>query len=138
MVSVIMRNIIIIVFICMILIMVIGVTNWHCSKNIDVSEYTKEQLMQLLHTGYQYAVMCEQDQNPIIALLHCCTAINYLESVQGVVSAAWVQKNMNNDIEHYHKALSNRINFIISHINKTYPNIATQSQYSPCAGWLFV
>ena len=95
------------------------------------------QLKKQLKNGYKNAVLSDQDKNPIIALVHCITALNYLEVIQNIVSPTWVQKHLKNDIHTYQDALTARVEYIFSHIFKTYPKLSMQSKYLPSSGWHF-
>lgn len=120
---------------CVVALVLIAIGKFHANNSVgELSAYTKTQLQKLIREGYQYAVMCDQDNNPLVALMHCCAALNYLEAAQRLCSGGDV---VGADIEHFRTALGERLNYIVASIGKAYPKIAVQSQYSPWAGWKF-
>ena len=133
-----MKTVLIGAALCALALILVAIGRFHAGNSVgELSAYTQSQLDKILKEGYQYAVMCDQDQNPVIALMHCCAALNYLDTVQQVASASWAQKTLGSDIEHFRKALAERLNFIIASIGKACPKLAVNSQYSPWAGWKF-
>ena len=115
---------------------ILFLTKLYNSRRTSVSLYMQSQLQKQLKKGYQQAVLSEQDKNPIIALIHASSALNYLESVEGLVSPAWVQRHLKNNITYYKNTLLSRISKLIARISKLYPKIAVKSKYSNSAGWM--
>jgi hypothetical protein len=118
-------------------LIVIFIGRFHASNSVqDISPYIRSQLSDLLREGYQYAVMCEQDKNLLLALMHCSAALTRLDAVEQIASPAWVQQALGNDSTHYRRALTDKLNRIVSRINKRYPKIGLRSSFTACAGWL--
>ena len=124
--------------VCVLALVVILIGKFHGANDAkSVSVHTRTQVTHLLREGCKYAVLCDQDQNALVSLMHCCAAINYLEAALRLVSGSWCRKVIGADPEKYLRALSKRLNSIINQMGKLCPSVAVKSQYAAGAGWVF-
>ena len=112
-------------------------TKWYNNQGTCVTPYIQSQLKSHLQSGFQKAVMSEQDKNPIIALMHAQEALNCIENVQKIVSVSWIEKHMQTNISALKQALILKTSQVMSHIAKAYPKLSVKSKYAEGAGWIF-